>query len=194
MSRYIVEELGSCLTIFYSFKEKKRPQRTTLVKDILSNLGDKILPNKEQFKVYSNGLSKDLRQENGGKFKNREWLYDLHWYTEDEEPYLPIRLPLVVECEWNPKRKGDKKKIPYAGIKYDFQKLLVANSELRLMIFIIKKDDDLIELDKYFEKAIELCKHIAIYSRFLFIAFDERIKSFYYTEKIKNARTANHWQ
>ncbi|NCC99696.1 MAG: hypothetical protein EOL95_08380 [Bacteroidia bacterium] len=191
ISKYIVEEIGSCLSTFFNFDTKKRPQRTTLIKDKLSKLGDTELLNKEKFKVYSNGLSSDLRQENGGKFKNREWLYDLHWYTEDTEPYLPIRLPLVVECEWDPERKGDIKKVPFGGIKYDFQKLLVANSELRLMIFIIKKDNDLHELDLYFDKAIDTCQHIGIDSKFLFIAFDEKIKSFYYTEKTKKTRTAN---
>jgi hypothetical protein len=183
-SIYIVEALGQILTDFFSYKAKKRPLRTTLVKDTLTELGDKELTGKPSYKVYSHGLSIHLRQSNGGKYKNTEWLYDLHWYTESSEPYLPKSLPLVVECEWNPKRKGDRE-VPYSGIKYDFQKLLVTNADLRLMIFIIKKDNEIVELDKYFNKAINNYIHLVPGSKFLFIAFDERLEGFHYTYKQK---------
>src|SRR5690242_14508505 len=43
----------------------------------------------------------------------KEWLYDIVWYQEDDEGRL-IRVPLIVESEWD---------INYAGIKYDFEKL-----------------------------------------------------------------------
>lgn len=53
-----------------------------------------------------------------------EWLYDLTWWEEDEDGPL-ARLPLVAECE-------------LAGtighILEDFQKLLVARADVRLMI------------------------------------------------------------
>ena len=126
-SMYILKAFGEILPTFFSYETKKRPQRTTLIKNTLTELGDKQLEGKPTYKVYSHGLSNHLRQSNGGKYKNREWLYDLHWYTEAEEPYLPISLPLVVECEWNSKRKGDMVKDPYGGIKYDFQKLLACD-------------------------------------------------------------------
>lgn len=185
-SRYIVKALGQTLTTFFSYDTKKqRPQRTTLIKDTLTELGDRKLKGKPPYKVYSHGLSNHLRQSNGGKYKNTEWLYDLHWYTEADEPYLPISLPLVVECEWSPKRKSDRK-VPYSGIKYDFQKLLVANADLRLMIFIIKKDNDIVELDNYFDKAINKYEHLEPGSKFLFIAFDERINGFHYVDKQKS--------
>jgi hypothetical protein len=188
ISKYIVEELGLCLTTFFSYHEKKRPQRTRLIKDTLTLLGDRKLKGKDSYKVYSHGLSLDLRQSQGGKYKNNEWLYDLHWYTEADEPYLPLSLPLVVECEWNPRKRGVRK-IPYSGIKYDFQKLLIANSELRLMIFIIKKEKHLIDLDKYFDTAIDSYKHLEIGSKFIFIAFDEKINGFHYIEKLKKAKS-----
>ncbi|MBB4804949.1 hypothetical protein HNP38_000221 [Chryseobacterium defluvii] len=189
-SKYIIKALGQALTTFFSFDTTKRPQRTTLIKDTLTELGDKKLNGKPSYKVYSHGLSNHLRQSNGGKYKNTEWLYDLHWYTEADEPYIPTSLPLVVECEWNPKRKGDNI-VPYSGIKYDFQKLLVANADLRLMIFIIKKDNDIFELDQYFDRAIDNYAHLKPNSKFLFIAFDERIKGFHYINKLKNEKPLN---
>lgn len=59
---------------------------------------------------------------NGG-FES-EWLFDLVWYEEDEKNRL-VRIPLIVESEWNK---------DYRAIKYDFEKLLVGNAERRLMI------------------------------------------------------------
>jgi hypothetical protein len=183
ISNHIVTTLGAYLTEFF-LNECGRPKRTQIIKDALSILGDKELIDKPSYKVNANGLSDKLRQENGGTFKNTEWLYDLHWHTENEEPYLSTGLPLVVECEWKPKKKKDSK-TPYSGIKYDFQKLLVANADLRLMIFIIKTDRDLIELDRYFDLAIKSYRNLIPKSKFIFIGFDERIKGFHYCEKFK---------
>ena len=182
-SRYIIEEFGSCLTDF--FKCKYKSEKTTFIKDRLTGLAIKELVGKPKYKTYSNKISPHLRKENGGQFKNKEWLYDLHWYTEsDSEPYMPIALPLIVECEWNPKRNEDSKN-SYSGIKYDFQKLLVSNADLRLMIFSVKKESEISELNDYFDRAINSYIHLTKGSKFLFIAFDEKVRRFFYTEKRK---------
>lgn len=54
-----------------------------------------------------------------------EWLYDMVWYQLDGSGHMTDIL-LVAECEWN---------IKEAEIKYDFDKLLLARSTYRLMIF-----------------------------------------------------------
>lgn len=128
-SAYILRALANICPTFYSCTEKIRPSRTRLIKDTLAELGHRPLRHKPRYKVYANGLSENLRQSFGGDFKNREWLYDLHWYTEGTIPYTTVRLPLVMECEWNPKSKLDSINA-FSGIKYDFQKLLVSNAEL----------------------------------------------------------------
>lgn len=183
LSKIIINELGN-LHGFFDFEEKVRPQKTRMIKDTLALLGEKELKGKPSFKVYANGLSGHLCQLNGGAFKNAEWLYDLHWYTEGADPYTTIRLPLVMECEWNPRRKGDSK-TPYSGIKYDFQKLIVSNAELRLMIFRINKPSNLSDLGVYFENNITNYTSLPKKSAFLFIAFNDLAKSFYYREIIK---------
>jgi len=137
VSEAIIQTLADLLDDFFSFQDKKRPQRTRLIKDKLALLGRDTFG----YKVYANSLSLALTQLEGGTFRNSEWLYDLHWYVEGKSPYTTVRLPLVVECEWQQKRRGDKAN-PFSGIKYDFQKLLISNAELRLMIFKVVRPSD----------------------------------------------------
>lgn len=180
LSRILVKELGETIKSFFQFDTKIRPHRTRLIKDKLALLGHNMF----NYKVYANGLSPNLTQLNGGTFKNSEWLFDLHWYKEGKSHYTTTRLPLIMECEWQQKRKGDRR-IPFSGIKYDFQKLLVSNSEFRLMIFKIVNLNDMKELSDYFEDNINNYKHLSKGSKFLFIGFYDKAKTFYYTEIIK---------
>lgn len=61
-----------------------------------------------------------------GEF-NAEWLYDMVWYEETEEgdDRRLVDVPLVLESEWM-KSTGQ--------IRYDFEKLLVANARHRVLI------------------------------------------------------------
>lgn len=137
LSWEIIEAFSKDLHEFFEFGNmKRRPQRTRWVKDKLALLGDH-----KGYKVYANGLSPELKPLKGGTFKNAEWLYDLHWYTEGKQHYTTTTLPLVMECEWQSERKGDRKK-PFSGIKYDFQKLLVTNAVLHLMVFRLIRTRD----------------------------------------------------
>jgi len=193
VSRLIVRTLGNDLEGFF---KKSQEERTKHIKVALAVLGDKELKNKPHFKVYANRLPFGLRRSDGGEFKPREWLYDLHWYEEVEGvKYQLKRLNLAVECEWlwtktDEKVKPGERKDSYGAVKYDFQKLLVTNAKLRLLVFRKRPDktdktanDD---LDKYFEETIQGYDHLANDSKFLFVAFDENIapdkKGFYYKQ------------
>jgi hypothetical protein len=59
-----------------------------------------------------------------GKFEG-EWLYDLIWYKNNNNNRLET-VPLVLESEWS---------MDDFQIRFDFEKLLVANSPLKVMIF-----------------------------------------------------------
>ena len=91
-------------------------------------------------------------------FKNTEWLYDIHWYNDKRNTkYQPEHLYLVAECEFQSIRKEHKESEgkQYSGIKYDFQKLLVTNAYLRLLIFKLSSTNELNDecetsLSKYF--------------------------------------------
>jgi len=65
----------------------------------------------------------------------KEWLYDVVWYQEDRVDHM-TDVPLVAECEWGNEIK----------IKEDFQKLLIARSKYRVMIFQSKSDASLLKL------------------------------------------------
>jgi|GEM_PF-5063038 len=60
-----------------------------------------------------------------------EWLYDLVWYTsvidkyENRDIERTTSIPLVMECEWD---------ATLDAIALDFDKLLVANADLRVMV------------------------------------------------------------
>lgn len=186
LSKLIIREIGELAQEYYGFTGKAiRPRQTRLIKDRLSHLGRKQMKGKPSYQVYANGISENLRQENGGPFRNAEWLYDMHWYLDGKEPYTTTEVPLVMECEWNPVHRKDRKKVPFSGIKYDFQKLLLANSSLRLTIFKVKKASDLVDLHKYFTCNINGYKHLAVGSPFLFIAFPKDQTTFFYCEITK---------
>jgi hypothetical protein len=144
-------------------------------------------------------------------FRHREWLYDLHWYTEHERQrefphiygYRLRTVPLVVECEWeyiNPEerkkyKRGECKSFDgYGAVKYDFQKLLVANADLRLMIFQKKLNSTKnAELDNYFVEVIESYIHLDQGAECLFIRFPRNKKNFEYAIYAKKRKATTTW-
>lgn len=178
----ILIDFSSINKNFFSIKKNINSKRTRLLKKSLALLGDKL-----GYKVYCNGLPTSLRTKDNGRFKNVEWLYDVHWYTEKKSSYYsPETLPLIVECEWQNKRKGDTSNQPFSAIKYDFQKLLVTNATNCCMIFSVSSkkkknfESTFNELEKYFQEALNNYKQISKSTKFLFIAFDKSRKGFYY--------------
>ena len=186
LSRQIIEKLATKVSKnFYSLDTPiiKKGERTIKLFEVLTLFGDE-----KGYKVYSHSLSEEFmdkhKNEKGdSKFVNREWLYDLLWYREDNnKEYCPIDFPLIVESEWEKRRKEDKKGDPHSGIKYDFQKLLLSNTGLRLMIFNISKEKELNQLSEYFNNAIT--KYTPLKNgEFLFVAFHDKEKSFHYCYK-----------
>jgi hypothetical protein len=183
----IVEKLGSGFTRFFLAKTE---DRTIQIMDALSELGQEL-----GFRSMANRISSHLQQSKGGIFKNTEWLYDLHWYEEKlPSCYQQTSMILAVECEWGYRRRGDKNNDRYSAVKWDFQKLLITNADLRLMIFRkrIGNDDENagqtnVALDKYFTETIQGYRNLAPGSKFLFIAFcDDAKNKFQYFQKVKS--------
>lgn len=122
-------------------------------------------------------------------FHNTEWLFDVHWYRDRKNThFMPEHLYLACESELQKPRsrkKGQKdfSGLPYQAVRYDFQKLLVCNARLRLMIFQVDKESHLYDrkvgLAPYFRKAIRTYKELPKGSSFLFICYIDR-KFYYY--------------
>lgn len=53
-----------------------------------------------------------------------EWLYDIVWYEEDDHKRL-TNIHLAVESEWSKS---------YSSLKYDFEKLLAARAENKMLM------------------------------------------------------------
>jgi hypothetical protein len=90
------------------------------------------------------------------------WLFDLVWYQNDENGRL-FSVPLVLESEWHRN---------YERIKYDFEKLLIAKAQYKVMIFQAKGE----KKAEYFNR-LEAgigAFHIACKSEsYLLVCFDE---------------------
>lgn len=97
---------------------------------------------KKKFGCY---VATDLRDPEGNlQFDRKEWLYDVTCLKFDRDEYLK-RVLLVVECEWGRK----------SSIYYDFEKLLLARADVRVMIFTGSSDI----IDEVFtELAAYICK------------------------------------
>ena len=165
----------------------KEGLRTEKLFDLLTELGDE-----KGYKVYSHGLSDSfLEKHKNNHFVNREWLFDLCWYQEEEGGYFLKKMVLAVESEWSKRRyisKEDKNRgctdteDKYGAIKYDFQKLLIPNTGMCLMVFEANEEDRK-ELSDYFAKACSI--YDGNIPEILFIAFSKQDNTFFYSYIIK---------
>jgi hypothetical protein len=79
-----------------------------------------------------------------------EWLYDLVWYAYEKDEDTGVErttaVPLVMECEWN---------ISLTDIALDFDKLLVANADLRVMVCGWYATVEPVAIIEYCERAVQ---------------------------------------
>lgn len=164
-------------------------ENTKRVKTLLANLGQglgyKCWAN--QMAEYENRLSLDDQ----ANFRNHEWLYDLIWYKEDGH-YMISELAMAMECEWWHNRKSavvdsglsmegsnlQYNKLYYEGEKFDFQKLVVSNAKLSVMIFKIM-DVGIRDFDKYVSNVLDGYQP-KLDRSFLCIAYNRGMHDFYY--------------
>lgn len=113
--------------------------------------------------------------------ENPEWLYDFVWYDNNE--FGLNNVYLVVESEWkNPWGNED-----YCyDIQYDFEKLILARSPYKLMIF---EGDNLEENSQYLDtlkKVVLNCQLTKAGDRYMFAAWDKEKQEFYFDLLIAN--------
>jgi hypothetical protein len=91
------------------------------------------------------------------------WLYDLVWYRNDAQNKHLAEIGLVLESEWL--RDPEK-------IRYDFEKLLIAKSPLKVMIFQDFKDN-LSQLWTLLEDGIRAFRTERANEKYILVVFRE---------------------
>lgn len=183
-SNKIIRLLYEISTGYIYAKSNARKPNSNAIKYNMVKLGHKL-----GYRVYANGLNDEQKKEQLDlhKFVNREFLFDIHWYKDKKnEFYMPETISLVAESELGDRRKGDMSKLKNPAVMFDFQKLLVANAELRLLIFKVKNITELDALETYFEKSIAAYKLLEKGSIFLFACFVHETRELLYCEKFKS--------
>jgi hypothetical protein len=90
-----------------------------------------------------------------------EWLYDMVWLQNDD-PHV-VAVPLVLESEWSVKLKD---------IMEDFQKLLLARAEHRVMIFQQETTQQVYQVVEKFEAQVSAFRGTQPRDRYLLLGFD----------------------
>ena len=96
----------------------------------------------------------------GGAADDREWLYDVTCLDYDAEYFLRQTV-LVAECEWGPEEE----------IYGDFEKLLVAQAAVRVMVFDGTYPAGYEKVFKAFAEYISRCRHTHDAGSWLFAAW-----------------------
>jgi hypothetical protein len=113
---------------------------------------------KEGYRTACNGYPSD---------EGSEWLYDILWYKskegEDGNFYMSS-VHLIAECEWG----------SYREIIGDFEKLLVARSKYRIMVFQDNSEDAVKELMEDMIKRIEQFEHPEKEDRYIFAGWAKK--------------------
>lgn len=137
---------------------------TRLLKEKLGRLGEE----KYNCKICASGFKDDF---------DSEWLYDLMWYKEVNDVKGPrlSDVPLVVESEW------DKR---FDSIRYDFEKLLLANARHRLFVCYVYEENQG-NMFEYFRDAVDLYELNKVGDRYLIAILDYETDTFKYDLIVK---------
>jgi len=106
--------------------------------------------------VYCSGCSPS----DGG-----EWLFDLCWLEYDGDILLSV--PLIMECEWTPSEADD-----------DFQKLIVAKADHRVMVFAVPTGKNRDEKFSSLLLHVNANKHSLGTDRYLLSCWDNENRGF----------------
>ena len=134
-----------------------REKWTKLIKVRLTELG-----RDHKFAVCASGVN--------DKAHWGEFVYDLCWlkyvsYYDTRDPYEPtdylLRVPLVMESEWGNERE----------ISDDFEKILMARADLRVMIFQHDKPADIDDITRHLTTYIRRFRPRRVADRYLFCGY-----------------------
>jgi hypothetical protein len=100
-----------------------------------------------KLKFQAEGDKRNYKSRPSSETKAREWLYDFVWRQFDDEGNL-LGLKLAMEIEVSDMNEK--------GINYDFNKLLQADSDYKILVFQLKTEDEVCTALLNFEKAAKV--------------------------------------
>ncbi|MBR1699699.1 MAG: hypothetical protein IJ714_07945 [Bacteroidales bacterium] len=127
--------------------------------------------------VWAKHLSgEDNPDRDDSHISGHEWLYDLICYRFEKEHYALSDTVLVMESEWKKIRyykKGNDGNDQYGEVKFDFQKLLVSNADIKMLVYQHHKgevgtDED---LERYFRRRIDNYRQGSTTDLFVFVRY-----------------------
>jgi hypothetical protein len=132
----------------------KRPEWTSRVKTRIALIGED-----RGYHIGASGIEP-------GPCRRPEWLYDLTWQDIGNDDQL-VDLPLILESEWD-----------RSGLLYDFNKLLVARSDHRIMVWSEGSKRDFRARAKQLGVLASACKLVRPGDRFLYCCWAESDDAF----------------
>ncbi len=141
-----------------------------------------ILEKYKKISIWTSGImeNNEENQEKEVQISGHEWLYDLVAYRYHEKEHYSLNYTiLTMESEWGGKRKyktqNNDGEDCYGEVKYDFQKLLVSNADIKLMVYQRHRtknrndDDDNDNILNYFKERVDEYAQISKRSVFIFV-------------------------
>lgn len=148
----------------------KRSEATKMLNNIVSQISAQY-----HYNVWAHHLTEKVN--NKCHLKNKEWLYDLVCYKYKEGVHYSLNdTILVMESEWGGKSRNKDGDL-YGEVKFDFQKLLLSNSSIKLLVFCTHGPHELInQLYEYFQERINEYNQIDKNSIFVFVRYSNSWK------------------
>lgn len=103
-----------------------------------------------------------------------EWLYDFVCYTENEIGL--DRVLFVAESQWMNQWHKDRN---YDDIRFDFEKLILARCEIRIMIFEAHNESEIKKYITQLNDIVANCKMTQTNDRYMYLAWDIERTDFY---------------
>jgi len=148
IEQWITDALNKFADDYFKQDNRSSSFCTYSIKEIIGNYGLE-----KGFRVCASGFP---------NYFEKEWLYDLVWYKENENRNL-ISVELVLETEMT---------YGLPAIKYDFEKLLLSNSNHRIMICCVGRTT-IDEIKNYCDRAVDSYAQLKTGDRILTLMWDD---------------------
>lgn len=140
------------------YRQAKRPQKTKAVKTALCRAARTALQYTRGVFICANGVEERYVA------YQREWLYDVAClkYADNEFSRPLMKVYLAAECEWGPER----------AVHNDFEKLLVARADVRVMVYDgtrVRDDDKFTKLEHF----VRRCRFTQAGDTYLLAAYSD---------------------